>query len=471
MPREWYQTEGTVGSMESLEPVSRSAQDQSWEPAMPAAGDWWRPQVAEAPSVDRRLSSEQSGSSVPFWSLMVFTCILLFSPQQYFPALAPLRPALLAAGAGILAYVLDRMARRLPIFEWTWELKLVAALVGWATLTVPFSVWPGGSLSVVLDQFAKTVAVFVLLSHVVTTSERLRQVAWILTGIAVGLGCLTAYNYATGTTFLQGLDQDRVVGTEGGLTKNPNDLALMINLILPLSVGLLIRTSDALQRKLLIAAIGVEMVTVVLSYSRGGALTLGVILMIFAWKLRRRSERKWLYGLFFAGLMALPLAPSSYLDRLSTIANIQADRTGSAQERWSDMTVAVKTIISNPIIGAGIGMNTLAMKEARGGWLPVHNVYLEHGLDLGLPGLVLFVLLLWSCHKATVQAQRVCRSCDRHDVAALAEGLQVSLLAYATAAMFHPVSYHMYFYYMAGLALAAWKICSTMSRPPKEVAA
>src|SRR5215208_3561472 len=147
------------------------------------------------------------------------------------------------------------------------------------------------------------------------------------------------------------------------------------------------------------------------------------------------------------------------------------DRTGSAQERWSDMTVAVKTIMSNPIIGAGIGMNTLAMKEARGGWLPVHNVYLEHGLDLGLPGLVLFLLLLWSCHSATVQAQRACRSCDRPDVAALAEGLQISLIAYAIAAMFHPVSYHMYFYYMAGLALAAWKICSTMSRPLKEVAA
>jgi len=471
MPRDWYQTEGTVGSMESLEPASRSAQRQSWEPAMPDANDWWRPQVAETRSGDRPRASEETGSSIPFWSLMVFTCILLFSPQQYFPALAPLRPALLVAGAGILAYVLDRMARRLPILEWTWELKLVAGLMGWAVLTVPFSLWPGGSLSVVVDQFAKTVAVFVLLSHVVTTSERLRQVAWILTGIAIGLGCLTAYNYATGNTFAAGLEQDRVVGTEGGLTKNPNDLALMINLILPLTVGLLLRTSDAAQRKLLAAAIGVDIVTVILSYSRGGALTLGVIVLIYAWKLRRRSERKWLYGLFFAGLLALPLAPSSYFDRLSTIANIQADRTGSAQERWSDMTVAMKTIIGNPIIGAGIGMNTLAMKEARGGWLPVHNVYLEHGLDLGLPGLVLFLLLMISCLKATVQAQRQCRACDRQDVAALAEGLQVSLLAYATAAMFHPVSYHMYFYYMAGLGLAVWKMCSTMSRHPKEVIA
>jgi len=33
------------------------------------------------------------------------------------------------------------------------------------------------------------------------------------------------------------------------------------------------------------------------------------------------------------------------------------------------------------------------------------------------------------------------------------------------------VSYHMYFYYMAGLGLAVWKMCSMMSRHPKEVIA
>ena len=165
----------------------------------------------------------------------------------------------------------------------------------------------------VLDQFAKTVAVFVLLSHIVTTSERLRHVAWILTGIAVGLGCLTAYNYATGTMFVQGINEDRVVGTEGGLTKNPNDLALMINLILPLSVGLLLKTDHPITRKLLVGAIGMEILTVVLSYSRGGAVTLGLIFLIYAWKLRsaagatmvvRHPVRR--------NYLALPLAPSSY---------------------------------------------------------------------------------------------------------------------------------------------------------------
>ena len=40
------------------------------------------------------------------------------------------------------------------------------------------------------------------------------------------------------------------------------------------------------------------------------------------------------------------------------------------------------------------------------------------------------------------------------DLFCLAEGVQVSLIAFAVAGMFHPVAYHFYFYYMGGLALA-----------------
>jgi hypothetical protein len=38
--------------------------------------------------------------------------------------------------------------------------------------------------------------------------------------------------------------------------------------------------------------------------------------------------------------------------------------------------------------------------------------------------------------------------------------LRVSLIAFAVAAMFHPVAYHFYFYAIAGLAVAAASICA-----------
>jgi O-antigen ligase len=211
-----------------------------------------------------------------------------------------------------------------------------------------------------------------------------------------------------------------------------------------------------------------DMLTVVLTRSRTGAVTLMVIVLAYLWKLRHRRERSWIYGLILAAIMAVPFLPSSYLDRLSTITNVQADRTGSAQERLSDMITAVKTIAANPIIGAGMGMNVLAMREERGGWIGVHNAYLEHAIDLGLPGLAIFLALLISCIKSVAGVRRRLVSME---LSSLADGIHVSLIAYAAAAMFHPVSYHYYFYYIAGLAIAAGRIADAQTNHTSQVTA
>ena len=428
--------------------------------------EWWRPQGGQAVDAEPLAETAPAGqAALPFWAVMAFTAVLLFSPQTYVPALAPLRPALLVILIGVLSYVSDRWARGVPIFEWNRELGLIAGLGGLAALTVPFALWPGGSIAVLSD-FAKTAVIFLLLSHVVTTMARLRLAAWLLTCMAIGLGLFALYNFLTGAMIDQGANQDRLVGNEGALTKNPNDMALMVNLLLPLTVGLFLGSKETWQRVVLFAAIGMEAATVVLTYSRGGAVTLGVILLVYLWKLRHRRERSFIYAGLLASLLALPLLPSSYFDRMSTITNVAADRTGSAQERIADMIIAGKTILANPVIGAGMGMNMLVMREARGGWLGVHNVYLEHAIDLGLCGLAIFLVLLWSCFKAVANVQHDASS---PELFFLAQGLQISLIAYATAAMFHPVSYQYYFYYIAGLAIGARTIAGALRGHASEV--
>ena len=106
-------------------------------------------------------------------------------------------------------------------------------------------------------------------------------------------------------------------------------------------------------------------------------------------------------------------------------------------------------------------MNILALNELRGAsWKKVHNVYLEYATDLGVPGLILFLVVLAGCvRSAGLVMRRTARTPPMRDLFLLAEGIQVSLVAFAIAALFHPVAYHFYFYYMAGLALAARAAC------------
>ena len=78
----------------------------------------------------------------------------------------------------------------------------------------------------------------------------------------------------------------------------------------------------------------------------------------------------------------------------------------------------------------------------------VHNAYLEYAIDLGLPGLVLFSSLIVGCVRSAGRAARLeaARPGGR-ELSVLANGIRVSLLAFAAAAFFSPVAYHFHFYY------------------------
>ena len=155
-------------------------------------------------------------------------------------------------------------------------------------------------------------------------------------------------------------------------------------------------------------------------------------------------------------VVAATWLPSNYLDRLGTITNIEADPTGSAQERWRDTSAATSFALAHPILGAGFGMNTIALNEQRGAfWKAVHNVYLQLAVELGLPGLILFLLLLVGTIKSVGAVRRgTADDPASRDLFHLAEGLYISLIAFAVEALFHPVAYQLYFYYIAGLVVA-----------------
>lgn len=421
---------------------------------------WWRapegialPDRTSGSALVSAMPAPGMGSRVSYRALMVFTFILLLAPQQWFPVLAPLRIALLAAVVGVLAHVGGRLAAHQNLFRFDAPLTTVALLAGWSVVTVPFSVWPGGSVSYLLEFYFKTLVVFALLANVINSLDRLRGISWLLVLLAVPLALTTVKNYLGGNGFG---DSDRVLGYAAALTENPNDMALMLNLILPFTIALFLVSRSAGQRLMLGAVVGLLVAAILLTFSRSGFLTLGVVVSCWLWKVRNRKEWVWGPALLLLMLMAVPLMPASWFDRIGSIVSIEEDTTGSSQVRMQDMKVALKLGLANPLSGAGIGMNALAMNEVRGTtWTEIHNVYLQYLIELGLPGLLLFLMLFRSClaSAATVVAKTRGRE-DMRMLCHLAEAIQVSLLAFAVAAMFHPVAYHFYFYYIAGLAAA-----------------
>jgi hypothetical protein len=109
-------------------------------------------------------------------------------------------------------------------------------------------------------------------------------------------------------------------------------------------------------------------------------------------------------GILILALVCVPL-PADYVT-ICSITNIDSDPTGSAQGRWERQAAAVG-YASHPPVGAGSARTSSDEHGARTGLMMVHNAYLEYAIDLGLPGLVLFLLLIVGCVRSAGRAARL----------------------------------------------------------------
>jgi putative inorganic carbon (HCO3(-)) transporter len=425
--------------------------------------EWWRPappagvQVS-SPGAGDFAADESRGGTASFVALQAFIIILLLAPQALFPVLSPFRVALLAAAGGIGMHALDRLFAHRPLSILTREIVLAACLAAWAAVGVPFSYWPGGSLALLLDVFIKSLAIFWLIANIAGTPARFRAVTMTLVVASVPLAVVAILHFVTGDLTpggYQGTFQ-RITGYSAPLTENPNDLALTLNLLLPFSVAALIRARSALARVMLAGILPLIAAAIVLTFSRAGFLTLAALFALYLWKLSRSALRHWAVAMVLLAVALVSVLPGSYLDRIGTIADMRTDQTGSSQARWGGMVAAAGLALAHPVLGVGAGMNILALNETHGAhWKEVHNVYLEYGADLGLPGLTIFLALFWSCWSRARRTQRDAAGVPgREDLFQHGVAVEASLVAFAVAGMFHPVGYNFYFYIIAGLAVA-----------------
>ena len=420
--------------------------------------EWWRAQAVDRPPPGPGPQEARTpGSAVPFAALMAFTFIFFIAPQTLFPMLGVLRIALVAATFAIASFLFGAIAHRRPV-PFPPEVRIAVCLVGWAAVTLPLSYWPGGSLSFLLGTFLKSVTIFWLLGGVVTTLPRLRWLAWALTLMTIPIAATTLAHFAAGVTM-----DNRVVGYMAPLTENPNGVALVLSLLLPLALGLFFIARSIVARAVLLAVVTLDVSAVVVTFSRAGFLTLATVLAMYVYRFLRRPERPWAIVICLVLLACAPLVPPGYWQRVGTITDVESDPTGSAQERRKDTLAAMHLVAEDPVFGAGIGQNILALNEERGkaGRL-VHNVYLTYAVDLGVPGLLLFLLLLgWCVNDTRLVRRRSAAVPPLRDLYYLAEALLTSLVAFAIGACFHTNAYEFHFYYFGGLAVAARRVYET----------
>jgi len=156
-----------------------------------------------------------------------------------------------------------------------------------------------------------------------------------------------------------------------------NALGILVALSLVLAVGFLLETDEPLARAALVATVGITVVALLLTSSRGAWLAAIVGLLVLT-GLRVSTRR-----LVVAGL-ALTLAVAA-LTALAAPSIAMGDRPAF----WS---VAVSDASSHPLLGSGAGSfdDYWLRHRAIGAFVEdAHSLYLETAAELGLVGLTL----------------------------------------------------------------------------------
>jgi O-antigen ligase len=400
--------------------------------------------------------------------LLAFTAVLLLRPQDHLPALEPLHLAEVFAIVGIGPMILHRLSHPLPGFRINVETVALFVLSGIMLATAPFSIWPGGAVSEVVNSHLKIVVVFVLMMNVLNTTERLERLMWLIvvcTGIIAGL---SVFNYSLGYNLVEG---GRLAGPVGGIFGNPNDLAMNMTAFLPAAIVIALSGRQSAGRRLVAAATAALMLaTIVLTRSRGGAL--GVVAALVAIAIMGRSMRRGVGTItIIAVLVATPFVPDAFWARMVSIVDEESDKqfTGSREARRTVMQEGVEAFLEHPLTGVGAGQfKNYNPPDRKVRWSETHNVLIQVASETGLFGLLAFSFLILAAAAAAVTTQRRVRLALRRgagrnegrddDARALGEhmlGMSAGLIGWFVCAMFLSVAYNWTFYYLLALIVAA----------------
>ncbi len=174
---------------------------------------------------------------------------------------------------------------------------------------------------------------------------------------------------------------------------NPNVLGEYLLVVLVINLALVVTSKKFLRGFLLLIPLGINVLTLLLTFSRGawGGFALAVILFIIVF------DKRWLPLLGVFGILVLFVLPDVFLDRILTIFISSGD--SSTGYRFYIWTGAKNILKDYWIFGTGLGYGSFSKVYSlyRMGEIYAahsHNIFLEILLETGIFGIVSFVYMI-----------------------------------------------------------------------------
>jgi len=411
-----------------------------------------------APSINKQPNPLLNAS----FPLLLFFLFFIFSAfMEVLPFVGKLRPQLILATLGLLA-----------VFGTGQFMKVATNRIGmtyvlftvWFIACIPFGAWPGGSVHVFLEQWYKAALIFMLTAGLLTT---LPQANKVFHAIAYSVGFLGVLTLLKNNRTADGrlvLDDTRYA--------NANDLAwtLLVGLTF---IGYLYFSGSRIQK--VIAVLMVPPILLVLSRtgSRAGALGAVLLFFLFVSQVKRAVRIRILVVtpvIFLAILALLPgdirMRYTTFFGSYDTYNTSQSEklRIGTIESTEGRKQLLIDSLIitaKHPLLGVGPGnfqvaQNEMALERGdRSLWHVTHNTYTQLSSEMGLPGIGIYVAMLYFVFKTlnSIIRDRT-RGRNWDNLRALARSLRTAFIVFLPIAFFDALGYNADVPVLAGLTTA-----------------
>jgi hypothetical protein len=333
-------------------------------------------------------------------ALFFLTVITISRVHQHYPVLEKFRPALLLVIAAVgYAYLHPRYLTRTNILR-LWPMRLVAALGILACCSAAFGISLGGSALFILGSYTKTLTYALLIALAIRHVRDLYTFVW---AYVLSCGILSFFSL-----FVFGISKrgSYVTRLNNLYTYDSNDLGVVMMVGLPLTL-LLITVERGTKRWLLVATLVGIAATMARSGSRGGFLGFVAVGIAALVMVQGVSAARRLLMVAATFLVLAVGAPPGYWKQMGTILSPTKDYNFTDVDgRKAVMQRGLGYMAQYPVFGLGIdnfwrAECTISPKLSS---LPVngpmrctppHNTYLQAGAELGVPGLFVWLALVF----------------------------------------------------------------------------
>jgi len=390
----------------------------------------------------------------PPWSLGLASAALYIITavgrvQDVFPVLSPLHLALLSSGLAIVCVALDPGAlSRLNAALGVGTSWCVVGILVWAVLGVPTSLWPGGSVGILRTILVKVVLMYFVVIAAVRHPRDVQRLA----GAYVGSVMLYAV-----MVLIRFRGDPGAIRIHGLYDYDSNDFATLIASTVPIALHLVVKKGWRVPRVVGIGGLLSLLLAFIWANSRGGFLALLAAALVILIGYRVVSAPVKIGVAVVAVVGFFVAAGPAFWTRMDTITNADHDYNMTSSEgRWQLWERGIGYMAARPGFGVGVGgfpsAEGILSPEARDArahgkgekWSEPHNSFVEMGAELGVPGLLLFLAMLWTAVRGLRGIQ------DR----GLAVSLVASVVAFTVGGFFLSLAYKEMLYTLLALCVS-----------------